>query len=41
MLVATKLDTKIPQFARPADAETFLNPNMEGCAMLGDGPFFT
>ena len=40
VMVATKLDTKIPQFARGADCDTFLNPaGME--TALGDGPFFT
>ncbi len=43
VLVSTKLDTRIPQFARPSDCEMFIRPTMvlEGCSMLGDGPFFT
>ncbi|GFR45611.1 hypothetical protein Agub_g7018 [Astrephomene gubernaculifera] len=42
VLVSTKLDTRIPQFARAADCEMFLKPALlEGCGMLGDAPFFT
>ncbi|EFJ48795.1 dynamin-related GTPase [Volvox carteri f. nagariensis] len=42
VLVSTKFDTRIPQFARGADCEMFLKPGvLEDCNMLGDGPFFT
>lgn len=43
VLVSTKLDTKIPQFARASDVEVFLSPpasTLDGF-MLGDSPFFT
>lgn len=43
MIVSTKLDTKIPQFARSSDVEVFLSPPtcmLDGC-ILGDSPFFT
>ncbi|XP_059648092.1 dynamin-like protein ARC5 [Cornus florida] len=43
VIVSTKLDTKIPQFARPSDVEVFLSPlacTLDGF-MLGDSPFFT
>ncbi|XP_052194148.1 dynamin-like protein ARC5 [Diospyros lotus] len=43
VIVATKLDTKIPQFARASDVEVFLSPpgrTLDGF-MLGDSPFFT
>ncbi|KAJ7560352.1 hypothetical protein O6H91_04G126000 [Diphasiastrum complanatum] len=43
VIVSTKLDTKIPQFARPADVEIFLRPPtrlLDG-NILGDFPFFT
>lgn len=40
VLVSTKLDTRIPQFARGADVEMFLRPALEG-SMLGGTPFFT
>ncbi|KAJ6817239.1 dynamin-like protein ARC5 isoform X1 [Iris pallida] len=43
VVVATKLDTKIPQFARSSDVEVFLKPPasaLDGC-LLGDSPFFT
>ncbi|KAF9609755.1 hypothetical protein IFM89_018203 [Coptis chinensis] len=43
VIVSTKLDTKIPQFARSSDVEVFLRPpacRLDGC-MLGDSPFFT
>ncbi|PIA47559.1 hypothetical protein AQUCO_01400301v1 [Aquilegia coerulea] len=43
VIVSTKLDTKIPQFARSSDVEVFLRPpacTLDGC-MLGDSPFFT
>ncbi|GJR53229.1 dynamin-like protein ARC5 [Tanacetum coccineum] len=43
VVVSTKLDTKIPQFARASDVEVFLAPPasvLDGF-MLGDSPFFT
>ncbi|KAL2609364.1 hypothetical protein R1flu_027937 [Riccia fluitans] len=43
VIVSTKLDTRIPQFARPADVELFLRPPsrlLDG-SILGDTPFFT
>ncbi|KAM3273448.1 hypothetical protein ACQJBY_042976 [Aegilops geniculata] len=43
VLVSTKLDTKIPQFARASDVEVFLHPPtcvLDG-SILGDSPFFT
>ncbi|XP_058214266.1 dynamin-like protein ARC5 isoform X3 [Rhododendron vialii] len=43
LIVSTKLDTKIPQFARASDVEVFLSPpasTLDGF-MLGDSPFFT
>ncbi|RAL44982.1 hypothetical protein DM860_003741 [Cuscuta australis] len=43
VVVATKFDTKIPQFARSSDVEVFLSPpasTLDGF-MLGDSPFFT
>ncbi|KAL5060160.1 hypothetical protein RYX36_031764 [Vicia faba] len=43
VVVQTKLDTRIPQFARPSDVEVFLLPptsTLDGC-ILGDLPFFT
>ncbi|KAG0470966.1 hypothetical protein HPP92_015512 [Vanilla planifolia] len=43
VIVATKLDTKIPQFARSSDVEVFIKPpacTLEGC-LLGGTPFFT
>ncbi|KAK1299844.1 Dynamin-like protein ARC5 [Acorus calamus] len=43
VVVSTKLDTKIPQFARSSDVEVFLKPpacTLDGC-ILGDRPFFT
>ncbi|KAG4398619.1 hypothetical protein GLYMA_08G075100v4 [Glycine max] len=43
VIVSTKLDTRIPQFARPSDVEVFLSPppsTLDGC-ILGDSPFFT
>lgn len=43
VIVSTKLDTKIPQFARASDVEVFLSP--PACALdgfiLGESPFFT
>ncbi|XP_039835821.1 dynamin-like protein ARC5 isoform X2 [Panicum virgatum] len=43
VLVSTKLDTKIPQFARPSDVEVFLHPPIcvLDVSLLGDSPFFT
>lgn len=43
VVVATKLDTKIPQFARSSDVEVFLSPPASALDgfMLGDSPFFT
>jgi len=42
VLVSTKFDTRIPQFARGSDVEMFLKPANLGCdSMLGGGPFFT
>ncbi|XP_018851017.2 dynamin-like protein ARC5 isoform X1 [Juglans regia] len=43
VIVSTKLDTKIPQFARSSDVEVFLSPpacTLDGF-ILGDSPFFT
>uniref|UniRef100_A0A2P2JNH1 Dynamin-type G domain-containing protein n=1 Tax=Rhizophora mucronata TaxID=61149 RepID=A0A2P2JNH1_RHIMU len=43
VLVSTKLDTRIPQFARSSDVEVFLTPpahTLDGF-ILGDSPFFT
>ncbi|KAL8237511.1 hypothetical protein R6Q59_018592 [Mikania micrantha] len=43
VVVSTKLDTKIPQFACASDVEVFLSPPasvLDGF-MLGDSPFFT
>lgn len=43
VIVSTKLDTKIPQFARSSDVEVFLLPpscTLDGI-ILGDSPFFT
>ncbi|KAI4296319.1 hypothetical protein L6164_036287 [Bauhinia variegata] len=43
VVVSTKLDTRIPQFARPSDVEVFLSPpasTLDG-SILGDSPFFT
>lgn len=43
MIVSTKLDTKIPQFARASDVEVFLSPpasTLDGF-ILGVTPFFT
>ncbi|XP_042008602.1 dynamin-like protein ARC5 [Salvia splendens] len=43
VVVSTKLDTKIPQFARASDVEVFLSPPASALDgfMLGDSPFFT
>ncbi|KAL2930183.1 Dynamin-like protein ARC5 [Bienertia sinuspersici] len=43
VIVSTKFDTKIPQFARASDVEVFLSPpacTLDGF-ILGDSPFFT
>ncbi|KAL9363437.1 hypothetical protein Peur_046222 [Populus x canadensis] len=43
IVVSTKLDTRIPQFARASDVEVFLSPpahTLDGF-ILGDSPFFT
>ncbi|KAH9686241.1 Dynamin-like protein ARC5 [Citrus sinensis] len=43
IIVSTKLDTKIPQFARASDVEVFLSPpacTLDGF-ILGGSPFFT
>ncbi|CAK7353712.1 unnamed protein product [Dovyalis caffra] len=43
VVVSTKLDTRIPQFARSSDVEVFLSPpayTLDGF-ILGDSPFFT
>ncbi|KAG6506332.1 hypothetical protein ZIOFF_031655 [Zingiber officinale] len=43
VIVSTKLDTKIPQFARASDVEVFLRPpacTLDGF-LLGGSPFFT
>ncbi|KAK9697160.1 hypothetical protein RND81_08G019000 [Saponaria officinalis] len=43
VIVSTKLDTKIPQFARASDVEVFLSPpacTLDGL-ILGESPFFT
>ena len=41
--MSTKLDTKIPQFARASDVEVFLSPPARALDgfILGDSPFFT
>lgn len=43
VLVSTKLDTRIPQFATPSDVEMHLAATGLGgeSAMLGGAPFFT
>lgn len=43
VVVSTKLDTRIPQFARPSDVETYLRPpaRLLEPTMLGGSPFFT
>lgn len=43
VVVSTKLDTRIPQFARPHDVEMFLRPpsRLLEPTMLGGSPFFT
>ena len=43
VVVSTKLDTRIPQFARPQDVEMHLRPpsRLLEPTMLGSTPFFT
>lgn len=44
VIVSTKFDTRIPQFARAADVELFMHPPrhlLESHLVLGGGPFFT
>lgn len=43
VLVATKLDTRLPQFSRASDVEQFLRPptHLVSPNVLGGGPFFT
>ena len=43
VLVATKLDTRLPQFSRASDVEQFLRPQKQLVSpnLLGGGPFFT
>jgi len=43
VIVSTKLDTRIPQFARPHDVEMYLRPpsRLLEPTMLGGSPFFT
>lgn len=42
VLVSTKLDTRIPQFATPNDVDTFLRaPGLQDTNMLGGAPFYT
>ncbi|KAK6921400.1 Dynamin, N-terminal [Dillenia turbinata] len=43
VIVSTKLDTKIPQFASASDVEVFLSPpaNTLDGFILGESPFFT
>eukprot|EP00892_Ulva_mutabilis_P001680 jgi/Ulvmu1/11512/UM078_0001.1 len=44
VVVSTKFDTRIPQFATAADADAFLHPSsaqLGGAQMLGTSPFFT
>ncbi|XP_065870181.1 dynamin-like protein ARC5 [Euphorbia lathyris] len=43
VIISTKLDTKIPQFARSPDVEVFLSPPKHALDgfILGDSPFFT
>ncbi len=42
-MVSTKLDTRIPQFARGQDVELFLHPpgRLLEPGMLGGSPFYT
>lgn len=43
VVVSTKLDTRIPQFARAQDVEMYLRPpaRLLEPSMLGGSPFFT
>ena len=42
VVVSTKLDTRIPQFATPSDVDTFLRASgVLDSQMLGGAPFFT
>ena len=43
VVVSTKLDTRLPQFARGSDVEMFLRPpgRLLEPGMLGGCPFFT
>ena len=44
VLVSTKFDTRIPQFATGADAHAFMHPaaaQLMNARMLGGQPFFT
>lgn len=44
MVVSTKFDTRIPQFATGNDADAFLHPaaaQLANASMLGGSPFFT
>ena len=41
VLVSTKFDTRIPQFARGSDVEMFLRPSGLETTMLDGAPFFT
>jgi hypothetical protein len=42
VVVSTKLDTRIPQFATPSDVDTFLRASgVLDAQMLGGAPFFT
>ena len=43
VVVSTKLDTRIPQFARGQDVELFLHPpgRLLEPGMLGGSPFYT
>ena len=43
VMVSTKLDTRIPQFARGQDVELFLHPpgRLLEPGMLGGSPFYT
>ena len=44
VLVSTKFDTRIPQFATGPDADAFMHPaakQLMNAQMLGGSPFFT
>jgi hypothetical protein len=44
VVVSTKFDTRIPQFATGLDADAFIHPaaaQLMNAKMLGGGPFFT